>query len=96
VSLEALRGFLLGLPGLPPQTVRQLKAIGDWRDTLPLPVPADRIDWRATTVGGAQGLLLGERSGLGSAVIWQRDGRIFGVAGAVRQAQVLRVAESLH
>jgi hypothetical protein len=29
-------------------------------------------------------------------VIWQRDGRIFGVAGAVRQAQVLRVAESLH
>jgi len=96
VSLEALRGFLLGLPGLPPQTVRQLKAIGDWRDTLPLPVPADRIDWRATTVGGAQGLLLGERSGLGSAVIWQRDGRIFGVAGVVRQAQVLRVAESLH
>jgi hypothetical protein len=29
-------------------------------------------------------------------VIWQRDGRIFGVAGVVRQAQVLRVAESLH
>jgi hypothetical protein len=96
VSLEALRGFLLGLPGLPPQTVRQLEAIGDWRDTLPLPVPADRIDWRATTVQGAQGLLLGERSGLGSAVIWQRDGRIYGVAGVVRQPQVLRVAESLH
>jgi hypothetical protein len=96
VSLEALRGFLLGLPGLPPQTVRQLEAIGDWRDTLPLPVPADRIDWRATTVQGAQGLLLGERSGLGSAVIWQRDGRIYGVAGVLRQSQALRVAESLR
>jgi hypothetical protein len=96
VSLEGLRGFLLGLPGLPPQTVRQLKAIGDWRDTLPLPVPADRIDWRATTVQGGQGLLLGERSGLGSAVIWQRDGRIYGVAGVLRQPQTLRVAESLH
>jgi hypothetical protein len=94
-TLEQLRGFLLGLPGLPPQAVRQLKAIGDWRDTLPLPVPADRIDWREATIDGAQGLLLGERSGLGSAAIWQRDGRIYGVAGELRQAQVLRVAESL-
>ncbi|HEX8134470.1 MAG TPA: hypothetical protein VF880_13725, partial [Actinomycetes bacterium] len=93
VSLEALREFLLDLPGLPPQTVRQLRAIGDWRDTLPLPVPADRIDWRSATVGGAPGLLLGDRSGLGSAVIWQRDGRIYGVAGVLRQPQVLRVAE---
>jgi hypothetical protein len=95
VSLEALREFLLDLPGLPPQTVRQLRAIGDWRDTLPLPVPADRIDWRSATVGGAPGLLLGDRGGLGSAVIWQRDGRIYGVAGVLRQSQVLRVAESL-
>mgnify|MGYP003289226561 CR=1 FL=1 len=77
------------------EAVRQLKAIGDWRDTLPLPVPADRIDWREAPIGGAQGLLLGERSGLGSAAIWQRDGRIYGVAGVLRQAQVLRVAESL-
>jgi len=95
VTLEALREFLLDLPGLPPQTVRQLRAIGDWRDTLPLPVPADRIDWRSTTIHGVQGLLLGERNGLGSAVIWQRDGRIYGVAGLLRQAPVLRVAESL-
>jgi hypothetical protein len=95
VTLEALREFLLDLPGLPPQTVRQLRAIGDWRNTLPLPVPADRIDWRPTTIHGVQGMLLGERNGLGSAVIWQRDGRIYGVAGLLRQASVLRVAESL-
>jgi hypothetical protein len=95
VPLETLREFLLDLPGLPPQTVRQLRAIGDWRDTLPLPVPADRIDWRATTIHGAPGLVLGDRGGLGSAVIWQRDGRIYGVAGVLRPAHVLRVAESL-
>jgi Sigma-70 region 2 len=52
VTLEALREFLLDFPGLPPQTVRQLRAIGDWRNTLPLPVPADRIDRRATTIHG--------------------------------------------
>jgi hypothetical protein len=96
VTLEALRAFLLDLPGLPPQTVRQLRAIGDWHNTLPLPVPADRIDWRSATVHGAPGLVLGDRSGLGSAVIWQRDGRIYGVAGVLRQSQVLRVAESLN
>jgi hypothetical protein len=76
--------------------VRRLRAICDWRDTLPLPVPADRIDWRSATVGGAPGLVLGDRGGLGSAVIWQRDGRIYGVAGVLRQSQVLRVAESIH
>jgi hypothetical protein len=95
-TLESLREFLLDLPGLPPQTVRQLRAIGDWRDTLPLPVPADRIDWRSTTIHGAQGLQLGDRNGLGSALIWQRDGRIYGVAGLLRQAPVRRVAESLR
>jgi hypothetical protein len=43
-----------------------------------------------------QGLLLGERNGLGSALIWQRDGRIYGVAGLLRQAPLRRVAESLR
>jgi hypothetical protein len=94
-SVERLRAFLLDLPGLPPQTVRQLRAIGDWRNTLPLPVPADLIGWRTARIAGSDGLLLSDRRGLGAAAIWQRDGRIYGVAGMLRQAEVLRVAETL-
>jgi hypothetical protein len=94
-SVERLRAFLLDLPGLPAETVRQLRAIGDWRNTLPLPVPADLIGWRDARIAGGDGLLLSDRRGLGSAAIWQRNGRIYGVAGPLRQAELLRVAETL-
>lgn len=96
LSLDRLRAFLLELPGLPARTVRQLQAISDWRSTLPLPVPVDRLDWDQATISGAPGVVLKERSGLGSAALWQRDGRIFGVAGTYDTEVVRRVAESLR
>jgi hypothetical protein len=96
VSLEELRDFLLGLPGLSPQTVQQLRAIDDWRNTLPIPVPVDEVTWKDVTVAGGPGLLFGDKSGLGSAALWQRDGRIYGVAGALKDDDLLRVANSIR
>ena len=96
VSLEEMRIFLLGLPGLSPQTVRQLQAIEDWQNTLPIPIPVDEVNWQRTTVAGASGLLLGDNSGLGSIVIWQRDGRLFGVGGGYPAREVRRVADGLR
>ncbi|HYJ71146.1 MAG TPA: hypothetical protein VE265_01570 [Actinomycetota bacterium] len=55
-SLEELREVVLDLPGLPEGTVAQLRAIGDWRNTLPLPVPTDEVSWRATQVEGADAI----------------------------------------
>ena len=78
VTLDELREFLLGLPDLPPETVQQLRAIQDWRNTLPIPVPMDRIHWQQVTIAGGPGLLLADNSGLGSGAIWQRDGRVYG------------------
>lgn len=96
VSFAELRSLLLDLPGLSPGTRAQLAAIGDWRRTLPLPVPAGQVRWARTTVGDAEGLLLGDNTGLGSAVIWQRDGRIFGVVAPAPAKVVRDVAASLH
>ncbi len=96
VSLDELRDFLLSLPGFSPRTARQLKAINDWKNTLPIPIPADLINWRETTIAGSPGLLLADNSGLGSAAIWQRDGRVYGVAGTLKGDEIQRVASSLH
>jgi hypothetical protein len=96
VTLEELREFLLGLPGLSPETVRQLRAIDDWQTTLPVPIPVEQIDWERVTIAGSPGLLLNDNTGLGSAAIWQRDGRIFGIAGAMMARELQRVAESLR
>jgi hypothetical protein len=94
-SLEELREVVLSLPGLPAETVAQLKAIGDWRTTLPLPVPADEVRSRPATVDGAEALSFADQTGRLHALLWQRDGHIWGVAGVVGSDEALDVANSL-
>ena len=96
VTLDEMRLFLLELPGLSPETARQLRAIADWRTTLPIPIPVERITWERATIAGTPGLLLNDNTGLGSAAIWQRDGRIYGLAGGVKAREIQRVADTLR
>jgi hypothetical protein len=94
VSLDELRDFLLGLPGLPESTVSQLRQIKNWNDTLPIPVPIDRVNWQQTDFNGNQGLLLNDNSGVGSAAIWHAGGHLYGLAGSLKASDLARVARS--
>ena len=94
-SLEELREVVLDLPGLPEETVAQLRAIGDWRTTLPLPVPTDEVSWDATQVEGAEAISFADPSGRLHALLWQRSGSIWGVAGVVGADEARDVANSL-
>jgi hypothetical protein len=94
-SLEELREVVLGLPGLPAETVAQLRAIGDWRTTLPLPVPSDQVRSRPATVDGAEAISFADQQGRLHALLWQRGGHIWGVAGVVGSDEALDVANSL-
>jgi hypothetical protein len=94
-SLEELREVVLGLPGLPADLVVQLRGIGDWRNTLPLPVPADQVRSSATTVNGAEALSFADATGRLHALVWQRDGHIWGVAGVVGTDEARNVANRL-
>jgi hypothetical protein len=94
-SLEELREVVLGLPGLPAETVAQLRAIGDWRTTLPLPVPSDQVRSRPATVDGAEAVSFADQTGRLNALLWQRGGHIWGVAGVIGSDEALDVANSL-
>jgi hypothetical protein len=94
-SLEELREVVLGLPGLPAETVAQLRAIGDWRTTLPLPVPSDQVRSRPATVDGAEAVSFADQTGRLNALLWQRGGHIWGVAGVIGSDEALDVADSL-
>jgi hypothetical protein len=96
VSLDELRSFLLSLPGLSDRTRQRLQTLGDWRETLPLPVPAGQVHWKETTIAGTPGLLIGDNTGLGSAALWQRDGFVHGVVVRGKADQVRDVAASLR
>ena len=93
-SLEELREVVLGLPGLPAELVAQLRGIGDWRNTLPLPVP-DQVRSQPTTVNGTEALSFADTSGRLHALVWQRDGHIWGVAGMVGTDEARGVADRL-
>ena len=92
VSLPEMRDFLLGLPGLPPPVISQLRQIQNWNETLPIPMPVDRVHWQSTKINGSQGLLLDDNSGVGSAAIWHANGHLYGVAGTLRAVDLRRVA----
>ena len=94
-SLEELRELALQLPGLPKGVVEQLRDVGDWRTTLPLPVPSDQVHWRPARVGGSEALGFADSTGKLHALLWKRDGYIRGVAGVIGAGEALDVANSL-
>ena len=91
--LEEVRDFLLSREELPEGLRDQLAGIAAWRHTLPLPLPTDRMVWDELTVAGVEGLAFGDDSGLGAAVVWQRDGLIRGLAGPQPRSLLLELAE---
>jgi hypothetical protein len=95
VNLDEMRDFLLGLPGLHPTVANQLRQINKWNETLPIPVPVDRVNWQSTAFNGHQGLLLNDNSGVGSAAIWYESGHMYGLAGSLKATELKRIAESL-
>jgi hypothetical protein len=94
-SLQELRELVLDLPGLPPEVVAQLRNIGDWRTTLPLPVPVDQVRWRPASVDGAEALSFADQTGKLHALLWQRGGNIWGVVGVLGADEARDVADSL-
>jgi hypothetical protein len=96
VTVEQLQSYLLAQPGISPQLAAQIRAIKDPSSTLPIPIPVDMATSKKVTVQGVEGIFVGDSTGLGSAVIWQKEGIVYGVAGTLTEQQVLAVANSLR
>lgn len=96
VTVEELQQYLLAQPGITPQLAAQIRAIKDPSSTLPIPIPVDMATSKNVTVQGVSGVFVGDSTGLGSAVIWQKDGIVYGVAGTLSEAEIMAVANSLR
>ncbi|MGH2470366.1 MAG: hypothetical protein ACRDGF_09845, partial [Chloroflexota bacterium] len=94
VSADDLRNFLLSMPGLPASTVAQLRSIGDWQHTLPIPV-APGASLRKVTVAGSPAIV-GTNLGM-HMVVWVRNGIVYAAASAsTSDAQLLSLAASVQ
>jgi hypothetical protein len=94
VTARQLEDYLLSVPGIPAGVASEIHAIGDPTQTIPVPIPVDLASGSAVTINGARGLLIGDSTGLGSAVIWQHNGVVYAIAGTLTSTQVLGVARS--
>ena len=94
VSVAELETYLLAQPGISPQLAADIRAIGDPTHTLPIPVPVEYATSSKVTVNGAQGVALGDNTGLGAAVIWIH-GDVYFVGGALKKDEVLSIANSV-
>ena len=94
LDVNAFRAALLALPGLPQDTVDQLKNVKDWDRTLIIPVPEDATT-KNVTINGNAGLLILDGQGRGSLLLWQANHNLYAVGGTLSEADVTLVAEGL-
>lgn len=95
IDMNALREDILQLPGLPADLVAQLRQIKDWQHTLVIPVPAGASS-HDVTMNGQPALLIEGNNGEGSAVLWQKDGFLYIVAGQMDSGAVMDTADSMQ
>lgn len=96
VPFEAVRDYLLSLPGLPDDVAAQLRTFTADGSTLPLPVPADEVTTSSARVNGAPASVLATRDRTMAAVVWVNDGVVTVVAGALDTDEVLSIARDLR
>jgi hypothetical protein len=92
-SLATVEGYLLHLPGVPTSLAAQIRAIGDPASTLPIPVPA--VDGHDVVVQGVHGVAVGDETGIGSLVIWERGSVVYGAAGTLPLSRLVALADAL-
>jgi hypothetical protein len=95
-SLETLARWFSTQPGIPPQLAAQVRAIGDPTQTLPIPVRFDKQTAADVTVDGVKGLAIGDQTGIGSAIVWMKDGKMYAVGGTLTQSGALAIANDLQ
>jgi len=95
VEAKTLEGYIVSLPGISDELKKTINAIGDGSSTLFIPVPVEFGTSKTVTVQGVDGVALGDNTGVGSAVVWVKDGHVYAVAGTIKQSDAIEIANNL-
>jgi len=95
-TVAQIEDYLLRQPGVSPTLAAEIRSIGDPETTMPIPIPIDREFGQRVNIDGVSGLGIGDDTGVGGVLVWQRAGIIYAIAGQLRQRDILAIAESLR
>ncbi|HVH63491.1 MAG TPA: hypothetical protein VNA65_07815 [Candidatus Dormibacteraeota bacterium] len=95
VTVPQLENYILQQPGISPELAAAIRSIKHPDRTLVIPIPVKFATSKDVTVQGVQGVALGDNTGVGSGVIWVKNGMVFVVAGSIKQSDALTIANNL-
>ena len=95
VSVTDLKNVILQQPGISAELKKTISAISDPNDVLFIPVPVEFGTSTTVHVQGVDGVALGDNTGVGSAVVWVKDGHVYAVAGTIKQSDAIDIANNL-
>lgn len=93
VDVKAIRQALLSIPALPENLRNQLAAVDDWQHTALIPVKAGQ--YSEVKVGGSGGVFVrGDSAGHNqmNALVWQKSGVIYVLAGDLEREAAMNIA----
>jgi hypothetical protein len=95
-TLAELESFMLSQPQISPDVKAQFEAIADPSHTLPIPVDIDKRTASTVQVDGVSGLAIGDNTGLGAGVLWQKNGMLYVLAGEMKQDDLVALANAIR
>jgi len=95
VTVKQIEDYLLSVPGISKELKAAIQAIGDPSTTLLIPIPVQYATSTTITVQGVKGVALGDNTGVGSAVIWEKNHVVYVVAGSIKQSDAINIANNL-
>ncbi|MGH7904317.1 MAG: hypothetical protein ACREPA_09370 [Candidatus Dormibacteraceae bacterium] len=93
LTVGEIERYLVAQPGFPTGVAQEITKLGDLTRTLPIPIAAKLMSSQRITINNVPGVLITENSGIGSAVVWEKDGLVHAVGGLI-DAQAARDAAS--
>ncbi len=95
-TLAELESFVLAQPQITPEVKAQFEAIADPSHTLPIPVNIDKRTASTVQIDGVSGLAIGDNTGVGAGVMWQKNGMLYILAGQMKQDDLVALANALR
>ena len=96
VNVDALKDAVIGSGLVPPEFVKAIGGISDWKTTLPVLAPTGRGEViREVPVDGVTAILATRSGSSLVTVVWVRDGIVHGVASNLGEGATLQVARTL-
>ncbi len=98
LNIQQLAEIAFQLTRMSPTQARQLAQTIDWKTTLVLPIPRFAGSYSQVNVNGVQGTLINTsgRRGPGYALIWVKNGIIYGLIGHGEASDAVALANSLQ